>query len=247
MNASIDRRSLLIAASLTGVGATLLAGNRHAVAQNATPTPPAVPEGPFTLPDLPYPFDALEPHIDALTMEIHHDRHHAAYVNNLNTALVEHPDLHTRTIAEIVSDLEAVPEAIRTAVRNNGGGHLNHTMFWELMSPAGGEPTADLAAAIDRDLGGLEAMQAAVNDAGLRRFGSGWTWVVANDGVLSVMSSPNQDNPLMDGTGIPILGIDVWEHAYYLHYQNKRADYLAAWWNIVNWDAVATRYADSSA
>jgi Fe-Mn family superoxide dismutase len=212
-------------------------------AQSATPTaPPVPPDGPFTLPELPYPYEALEPHIDTLTMQIHHDKHHAAYVNNLNTALVEHPDLHGLSIEELVTDLDAVPEEIRTAVRNNGGGHLNHSMFWEIMGPESFSPTGNLAAAIDRDLGGMVTMQAAVNDAGLKRFGSGWSWLVVSDGALSVLSSPNQDNPLMDGTGVPILGIDVWEHAYYLAYQNMRVDYLAAWWNIVNWDAVAARY-----
>ena len=180
-----------------------------------------------------------------MTMQIHHDKHHAAYVNNLNTALVEYPDLHGTAIEDLDQRFESVPEAIRTAVRNNGGGHYNHSMFWELMSPDASEPSADLAAAIDRDLGGLEATQAAINDAGLKRFGSGWTWLVSNGGTLSVVSTPNQDNPLMDASGTPVLGIDVWEHAYYLLHQNKRADYLAAWWNVVNWDAVATRYAAS--
>lgn len=216
-------------------------------ARASTPTVPPPPDGPFTLPELPYPYEALEPHIDTLTMQIHHDKHHAAYVNNLNTALADHTDLHALTIEELVSDLEALPEAIRTAVRNNGGGHFNHSLFWGLMTPEPGVPSGDLAAAIDRDLGGLEAMQAAVNDAGLKRFGSGWSWVVVNDGVLSVLSTPNQDTSLMDGSGTPILGIDVWEHAYYLHYQNKRADYLAAWWNVVNWDAVSERFAAAGA
>ena len=216
-------------------------------AQSSTPTVPAPPDGPFTLPELPYPYEALEPHIDTLTMQIHHDKHHAAYVNNLNTALADHTDLHALTIEELVSDLEALPEEIRTAVRNNGGGHFNHSLFWGLMTPEPGAPSSDLAAAIDRDLGGLEALQAAVTEAGLKRFGSGWSWVVVNDGVLSVLSTPNQDTSLMDGSGTPILGIDVWEHAYYLHYQNKRADYLAAWWNVVNWDAVSERFAAAGA
>ncbi len=242
MNSQITRRSLVSAAIVAGVGMYGVAGGKG-FAQPATPTaPPAPPDGPFTLPELPYPYEALEPHIDTLTMQIHHDKHHAAYVNNLNTALVEHPDLHALSIEELVTDLDAVPEEIRTAVRNNGGGHLNHSMFWEIMGPESTSPSGDLAAAIDRDLGGMDTMQAAVNDAGLKRFGSGWSWLVVNDGALSVLSSPNQDNPLMDGTGVPILGIDVWEHAYYLAYQNMRVDYLAAWWNIVNWDAVAARY-----
>lgn len=242
MNAQVTRRTLVSESLLAGVGMYGVAGGRG-FAQSATPTaPPAPPEGPFTLPELPYPYEALEPHIDTLTMQIHHDKHHAAYVNNLNTALVDYPDLHALSIEELVSDVEAVPEEIRTAVRNNGGGHFNHTMFWEIMSPDSTSPSGDLVAAIDRDLGGLEAMQAAVNDAGLKRFGSGWSWLVVKDGVLSVVSTPNQDNTLMDGSGSPILGIDVWEHAYYLAYQNKRVDYLTAWWNVVNWDAVAARF-----
>jgi len=244
MIAPLSRRSLLVASSLAGAGLVLLQAGT--VAQEATPTAPPVPDGPFTLPDLPYPYEALEPHIDTTTMQIHHDKHHAAYVNNLNTALADHPDLHAMTIEELIGGLDALPEEIRAAVRNNGGGHYNHSMFWELMSPTVTEPSGDLAAAIDRDLGGLEAMQAAVNEAGTKRFGSGWSWVVVRGGTLSVTSTPNQDNTLMDGTGTPILGIDVWEHAYYLKYQNKRADYLAAWWNLVNWDAVAARFADAS-
>jgi Fe-Mn family superoxide dismutase len=200
------------------------------------------PTGPFTLPALPYGFDALEPHIDALTMEIHHDRHHNTYVTNLNKAIVDQPELQAMSVEQIVTGLDAAPEAIRTALRNNAGGHLNHSMFWELMTPGGGAPAGDLATAIDRDLGGLEALQLAVNDAGAKRFGSGWAWVVVKDGVLAVSSTANQDNPLMDGTGTPILGVDVWEHAYYLQYQNKRADYLAAWWNVLNWDVVGQRY-----
>jgi Fe-Mn family superoxide dismutase len=242
MTVCLDRRSLLVASAVTGVGAALLTTRLAAVAQNATPTPPPVPTGPYTLPDLPYPYEALEPHIDTVTMQIHHDKHHAAYVNNLNTALVEYPDLHGLRIEELLSDLDALPETIRTAVRNNGGGHFNHSLFWQLMSPDASTPSTELAAAIDRDLGGMDAMQAAINDAGLKRFGSGWTWLVAVDGMLSVISTPNQDTPLVDASGTPILGIDVWEHAYYLKYQNKRADYLAAWWNVVNWEVVSERF-----
>ena len=242
MNTLISRRSLVSAAVVTGVGVYGVTSGRG-FAQSSTPAVPETPDGPFTLPELPYPYEALEPHIDTLTMQIHHDKHHAAYVNNLNTALVDYPDLHALSIENLVSDLDAVPEGIRTAVRNNGGGHFNHSMFWEIMVPESTAPSGDVAAAIDRDLGGLEAMQAVVNDAGLKRFGSGWSWIVVNDGTLSVVSTPNQDNPLMDGSGVPVLGIDVWEHAYYLHYQNLRVDYLAAWWNVVNWDAVAERFA----
>jgi Fe-Mn family superoxide dismutase len=200
----------------------------------------------FQLPPLPYPNDALEPNIDAKTMEIHHDKHHAAYVNNLNAAIEGNADLGSMSAEDLIKNLNKVPEDKRTAVRNNGGGHVNHTMFWEIMGPnGGGQPSGALAAAIDRDLGGFEAMKEAVNKAGAGRFGSGWAWVVLKDGRLSVTSTPNQDNPMMDGSGTPILGVDVWEHAYYLKYQNRRPDYLGAWWNTINWDAVAKRYTDA--
>jgi Fe-Mn family superoxide dismutase len=200
----------------------------------------------FQLPPLPYPNDALEPNIDAKTMEIHHDKHHAAYVNNLNAAIEGNAALGSMSAEDLIKNLDKVPEDKRTAVRNNGGGHVNHTMFWEIMGPnGGGQPSGALAAAIDRDLGGFEAMKEAVNKAGAGRFGSGWAWVVLKDGKLSVMSTPNQDNPTMDGSGAPILGVDVWEHAYYLKYQNRRPDYLSAWWNTVNWDAVARRYSNA--
>ncbi|HYP59295.1 MAG TPA: superoxide dismutase [Thermomicrobiales bacterium] len=200
----------------------------------------------FQLPPLPYPNDALEPNIDAKTMEIHHDKHHAAYVNNLNAAIEGNADLGTMSAEDLIKNLSKVPEDKRTAVRNNGGGHVNHTMFWEIMGPnGGGQPSGALSAAIDRDLGGFDAMKEAVNKAGAGRFGSGWAWVVVKDGRLAVMSTPNQDNPMMDGSGTPILGVDVWEHAYYLKYQNRRPDYLSAWWNTVNWDAVAKRYTDA--
>ncbi len=202
------------------------------------------PDGPFTLPPLPYDYAALEPTIDTLTMEIHHDKHHAAYVANLNKAVVDTPDLAAMTPEALIQSLDAVPEDVRTAVRNNAGGHVNHTMFWEIMGPGGGGvPEGALAAAIDADLGGLAAAQEAVNAAGLGRFGSGWAWIVLGpDAKLAVLATPNQDNPLMDGLGAPILGIDVWEHAYYLKHQNKRADYLTGWWNAINWTAVAQRY-----
>jgi superoxide dismutase, Fe-Mn family len=196
----------------------------------------------FQLPPLPYPNNALEPNIDAQTMEIHHDKHHAAYVNNLNAAIEGNADLGNMSAEDLIKNLNKVPEDKRTAVRNNGGGHVNHTMFWEIMGPnGGGQPSGALAAAIDRDLGGFEAMKEAVNKAGAGRFGSGWAWVVLKDGKLSVTSTPNQDNPMMDGSGTPILGVDVWEHAYYLKYQNRRPDYLAAWWNVVNWAEVSSR------
>jgi Fe-Mn family superoxide dismutase len=197
----------------------------------------------YSVPDLSYAFDALEPHIDARTMEIHHDKHHAAYVTNLNAAL-EGTGVGDQSIEALISNLDQVPEDKRTAVRNNGGGHANHSLFWEIMSPnGGGSPTGDLAAAIDSTFGSLDDLKAQVNDAGVKRFGSGWSWLVKTGSGLAVISTPNQDSPLMDGSGTPLLGIDVWEHAYYLNYQNRRPDYLAAWWNVVDWDAVAARYA----
>jgi Fe-Mn family superoxide dismutase len=197
---------------------------------------------PYSVPDLAYAFDALEPHVDARTMEIHHDKHHAAYVTNLNAAL-EGTGLDSQSIEDLIANLDQVPEDKRTAVRNNGGGHANHSLFWEIMSPqGGGAPAGDLAAAIDSTFESLDALKAQVNDAGVKRFGSGWTWLIWNGSGLAVTSTPNQDSPVMDGS-TPLLGIDVWEHAYYLNYQNRRPDYLAAWWNVVNWDAVAARFA----
>ncbi|CAN5777558.1 superoxide dismutase SodA [soil metagenome] len=195
------------------------------------------------LPDLPYANDALEPHIDARTMEIHHDRHHAAYVNNLNSAIEGNSDLESKSIEDLLVDIESVPESIRTAVRNNGGGHANHSLFWEIMGPGGGgSPSGALGDAINTKFGGVDGLKEKVNAAGAGQFGSGWTWlVVTQNGELEVLSTPNQDSPLMNGQ-TPILGIDVWEHAYYLKYQNARPAYLDAWWNIVNWDAVAQRY-----
>ena len=197
----------------------------------------------FELPPLPYAEDALEPHIDSRTMGIHHDKHHAAYTNNLNAALEGHADLAGKSIEQLLGDLDAVPESIRTAVRNNGGGFANHNLFWEIMGPgAGGEPTGALAAAIDKAFGGFAAFKEQFAKAGTTRFGSGWAWLyVDKNGELAVSSTPNQDTPLMDGN-TPILGLDVWEHAYYLNYQNRRPDYIASWWNVVNWDAVATKY-----
>jgi superoxide dismutase, Fe-Mn family len=197
----------------------------------------------YTVPALPYAFDALEPHIDAKTMEIHHDKHHAAYVTNLNNAIAN-TDLGNQSIESLCINIDKVPENIRQAVRNNGGGHANHSMFWTIMAPkAGGAPTGPLADAIKNELGGFDAFKEAFNKAGLARFGSGWAWMSLDKSKkLIVESTPNQDNPLMHGN-TPLLGCDVWEHAYYLKYQNRRADYLAAWWNVVNWPAVAERYA----
>ena len=198
---------------------------------------------PYELPPLPYPKDALEPHIDAQTMEIHHDKHHATYVTNLNKALENSPELVSKPVEELIADLNAVPEAARTAVRNNGGGHANHSFFWKIMAAdGGGEPTGAIADAIKEAFGGFDALKEKINAAGAARFGSGWSWLVVKGGKLEVMSTPNQDSPLMEGIK-PVLGVDVWEHAYYLKYQNKRPDYLKAWWNTLNWAAINENYA----
>lgn len=200
---------------------------------------------PFELPDLPYAFDALEPHIDARTMEIHHDRHHAGYTSKLNAALEGHSEWHGREIDDILRSINSVPEGIRTAVRNNGGGFANHALFWTIMSPSGGgEPTGELAEAIDRGFGSFDAFKEKLSGAATGQFGSGWGWLVVGDGGLKVYSTPNQDSPYMNGD-TPILGVDVWEHAYYLHYQNKRGDYVSAWWNLIDWDAVAENFANA--
>ena len=198
---------------------------------------------PFTLPPLPYEYNALEPHIDEQTMRIHHDKHHAAYVNNLNAALEPHPQLQAKKLEELLAGIDALPEAIRMPVRNNGGGHWNHTFFWEIMTPGGAkEPTGKLADAINALSGNFGAFKEAFNKAGVGRFGSGWAWLTRDkSGTLAIESTPNQDSPLMSGK-TAILGCDVWEHAYYLKYQNRRPDYLAAWWNVVNWTEVGKRF-----
>ena len=199
-------------------------------------------QGPFKLPALPYPANSLEPHIDARTMELHHDRHHASYVNKLNEALRGHEQLAQRPLEDILANLNDVPESIRTTVRNNAGGHANHTMFWEVMGPDGGQPQGELQAAIERDFGGLDQLKQRFNDAGSSVFGSGWVFVtVDGDGRLAVTTRPNQDTPLSDGQRV-LFGNDVWEHAYYLKYQNRRDEYLKNWWNVVNWKAVSDRY-----
>jgi Fe-Mn family superoxide dismutase len=199
----------------------------------------------FELPPLPYDYAALEPHIDEQTMRIHHGKHHQAYVDNANKALDGREEAHA-DVEHVLTILDTLPEDIRTAVRNNAGGHANHSLFWEIMGPnGGGAPSGGLASAIESTFGGLDDLKAAVNDAGVKRFGSGWTWLVSDGGTLSVMSTANQDSPISEGK-TPILGIDVWEHAYYLNYQNKRPDYLAAWWNVVNWDEVAKRFEQAS-
>jgi Fe-Mn family superoxide dismutase len=195
----------------------------------------------YSVPPLTYDFDALEPHIDARTMEIHHDKHHAAYVTNLNAAL-EGTEWMDRPIENVLASLDIIPDDKRMAVRNNGGGHANHTLFWEIMGPdGGGEPTGDFAAAIDSTFDGFADLKAQMIDAGVKRFGSGWSWLVWDGTGLAVYSTANQDSPIME-SHVPLLGIDVWEHAYYLNYQNRRPDYLEAWWNVVNWDAVAAKY-----
>ena len=197
---------------------------------------------PHTLPALPYDFGALEPHIDAQTMQIHHGKHHQAYVNNLNAALDKHPELHKKTLEELLGTINTVPEDIRTAVRNNAGGHHNHSLFWTIMAPkAGGEPSGTLADAIKKTFGDFAKFKEAIGTAATTRFGSGWAWLAAAKGKLEVFSTANQDSPLMDGKK-PILGLDVWEHAYYLKYQNRRPDYIGAWWNVVNWPEVQKRF-----
>ena len=198
------------------------------------------------LPDLPYSHAALEPHIDEQTMQIHHGKHHNAYVTKLNAALDSHPDLHDKALHDLLADIQSVPEDIRGAVRNNGGGHANHSLFWEIMGPSGGgEPAGDLAEAINAAFGSFESFKDAFSANGATRFGSGWSWLVVSGGALEAYSTPNQDSPLMEGK-TPILGLDVWEHAYYLKYQNRRPDYIAAWWNVVNWDEVARRFAEAT-
>ncbi|MGE0226611.1 MAG: superoxide dismutase [Acetobacteraceae bacterium] len=232
MPISLNRRLFL------GGAATLLATSR-VYAQAAS--------GPFSLPPLPYAANANEPHIDAQTMTIHHDRHHAAYVNNLNAAVKDHPQVAAMGLAGMLAKLQELPDSIRTAVRNNGGGHANHTMFWQVMGGKGGAPTGDVAAAIDRDFGSFDKLKETFNRAGATQFGSGWAMVsVDRSGKLAIVSRPNQDTPLMDG-GRVLFGNDVWEHAYYLKYQNRRGDYLSAWWNVVNWAEINKRYAAAKA
>ena len=241
----MPRREFLLTTGAAVAAAAALEG-APALACLANENPPA--EGgekprPYELPALPYAFNALEPHIDAMTMQIHHDKHHAAYVNNLNAALEGKADLQQKSLEALISDLGSVPDAIQAAVRNNGGGHYNHTMFWEIMAPGGAKaPTGPLAQAIDKTFGSFDKFKEQFQKAGVSRFGSGWAWLArTREGALVIESMPNQDCPLMEGR-FPVMGCDVWEHAYYLKYQNRRPDYLAAWWNVVNWDAVAKRF-----
>jgi Fe-Mn family superoxide dismutase len=241
MTRPLDRRSMLWGAAGLGIA---FAAPRRVFAQAPAPTPPT---GPFTLPPLPYAAEANEAAIDARTMQIHHDLHHQAYVNNLNAALREHTALHNMPIETLLSKIGELPEGIRTAVRNNGGGHANHSMFWGLMGGRGGQPTGELMAAIQRDLGGWDAFRNRFEQAANTQFGSGWAFVtVTRDGKLAIVQKPNQDTPLMEGQRA-LLGNDVWEHAYYLRYQNRRPEYTRAWWNVLNWDAIGQRYAAAKA
>ena len=236
---AIKTTALASAAFATLPGAIAQPGSSLPVLVSTTPAP-------FTLPPLPYAYDALEPHIDARTMEIHHDKHHAAYVANLNKAVADYPDLGKLSIEDLMKDLNAAPEKIRTAVRNQGGGHYNHSLFWQMMKKdGGGEPTGDLAKAIDASFGNFGAFKDSLSKAALGQFGSGWAWLVLDGKQLKIEPTANQDTPLIAGHA-PLLGVDVWEHAYYLKYQNKRVDYITAWWNVVNWDFVSERYAKAA-
>jgi Fe-Mn family superoxide dismutase len=234
------RESLKLLAGTAAVAASATVFGRTAAFAQA----PATPAGPFALPPLGYAYEALEPHIDAMTMTIHHQRHHAAFINNLNNFAKTIPDLTPARTEVILANLTSIPEASRTGVRNNLGGHLNHTFFWELMTPGGAkEPGAELKAAIEAELGGFPKVKEQVTAAGNTRFGSGWAWLIVNkDKKLQILNMPYQDNPLMDGARGAVVGVDVWEHAYYLKYQNRRGDYLAAWWNTVNWDRALANY-----
>ena len=241
---SLSRRHFFSAAA--GVAA-VAAMPRLVFAQAATPAAAPAATGPFAVPPLGYAFDVFEPHIDAKTMEIHHDRHHAAYVGNLNNLAKANPQLGTSAITDVLGNINALNDDIKFAVRNNLGGHANHSMFWQIMGPNGGKPEGEVLAAIDKDLGGLEKFRNDFNAAGGRQFGSGWVFVtVTKDGKLAIETRPNQDSPIMDGKRA-LMGNDVWEHAYYLNYQNRRADYLKAWWNTVNWSKIAERYAAAKA
>jgi superoxide dismutase, Fe-Mn family len=237
---TIDRRHFLF---LLGASVGAFALDSHASAEKA-PISQTTPSGnTISLPPLPYAYDALEPHIDQATMQFHHDKHHAAYVKNLNAALDKHPELKSKTVEEMLRNLNSVPADIRQIVRNNGGGHVNHSMFWLIMKPqGGGEPTGAIASAINQSFGSFAAFKKQFNEAGTGRFGSGWVWLVRNNGKLEVTTTANQDSPLSEGK-YPIMGNDVWEHAYYLKYQNRRPEYLDAWWNVLNWDEINKRFA----
>ncbi len=243
MNVTPNRRALLRAALFALPATALLPRLLYAQDKKNAPDTGA---GSYTLPPLPYRFDALEPYIDRKTMELHHDKHHATYIKNLNDAVAKYPELKAKSPEMLLIEIDKVPEIIRTTVRNNAGGHVNHSLFWSLMKPkGGGAPTGDLSAAITGTFGSLENLQIAFNDAGVKRFGSGWVWLAKDkDNKLKILSTPNQDSPLLPDVGglVPVIGNDVWEHAYYLKYQNRRAEYLKAWWNTVNWDAAQSRF-----
>ncbi|AFY42753.1 superoxide dismutase [Nostoc sp. PCC 7107] len=241
---TLNRRHFLF---LLGAGAGTFALDSFALADKSPISQAPSTTGVIELPPLPYAYEALEPHIDAKTMQFHHDKHHAAYVKNLNTALDKHPELKNKSVEELLRKLGKVPADIRTTVRNNGGGHVNHSMFWKIMKPeGGGEPTGEIATAINQTFGNFAAFKKQFNEAGAARFGSGWVWLVRNkNGKLEITTTANQDNPISEGK-YPILGNDVWEHAYYLNYQNRRADYLTAWWNVVNWDEINSRFTEAN-
>jgi Fe-Mn family superoxide dismutase len=238
----MTRRQVLKTTALASVAYAAASSLRMVNAQPApSPAATSAPGGPFMLPPLPYAYDALEPHIDAETMQIHHDKHHAAYVANLNKAVAGLPDLGQKPVEDLLKDLSAVPEKIRTAVRNNGGGHYNHSMFWLMMKKdGGGEPTGELSKAIDKKFGSFAAFKSQFTKAALGQFGSGWAWLVSDGGDLKIESTPNQDSPISEGKQ-PLLGLDVWEHAYYLKHQNRRPEYITAWFNVINWDYVSQK------
>jgi superoxide dismutase, Fe-Mn family len=237
----MTRRQALKTTLVTSLACATAAKFQFANAQTPT-APAAAPSGPFTVPPLPYAFDALEPHVDAQTMQIHHDKHHAAYVTNLNKAVADMPELSSKPVEELVKNLSAIPEKVRAAVRNQGGGHYNHSLFWQMMKKnGGGEPSGELAKAIDKSFGSFSAFKDQFTKAAVGQFGSGWAWLVRDGGDLKIVPTANQDSPLSDGK-TPLLGIDVWEHAYYLKYQNRRPDYVAAWFNVINWDFVTQKF-----
>jgi Fe-Mn family superoxide dismutase len=244
----MTRRQVLKTTALASVAYAAASSLRRANAQPAqSPAATTAPSGPYTLPPLPYPFDALEPHIDARTMQIHHDKHHAAYVANLNKAVADFPDLGTKPVEDLLKDLNAIPEKIRTAVRNQGGGHYNHSLFWQMMNTnAGGEPSGELSKAIDKNFGGFGAFKTQFTKAAVGQFGSGWAWLVSDGGELKIQATANQDSPISEGKQ-PLLGLDVWEHAYYLKCQNRRPEYVAAWFNVINWDYVSQRFQSKGA
>jgi superoxide dismutase, Fe-Mn family len=243
----MTRRHALKTAALASVACATVSTFRIADAQSAPTAAASGAGGPFTVPPLPYSFDALEPHIDAQTMQIHHDKHHAAYVANLNKAVAEFPDIGKKPIEDLLKDITVIPEKIRMAVRNQGGGHYNHSIFWQMMKKdGGGEPSGELSKGIEKAFGSFSAFKDQFTKSAIGQFGSGWAWLVLDGGDLKIESSPNQDSPVRVGQQ-PVLGLDVWEHAYYLKYQNRRPDYIAAWFNVINWDYVSQRFQSGKA